>query len=50
VSAGAVLHEQKRAACLAAIEHDCAVTFVHNSRQYRIVPADLLTQVHEQER
>lgn len=39
---GEHIESQKRKACIAALEHRCRVTFVHNDKQYRVEPNDLL--------
>lgn len=45
--AGTSLHEQKRLACLCAIDHQCSVRFVHNDRVYLVNYITLRDQCNE---
>lgn len=44
---GTHIHEQKRLACLAAIENRCNVRFVHNDRVYLVSNIKLREQCRE---
>lgn len=47
---GAVLERMKQAACVAALQHRCDVTFVHNDLPFRVTFEALLGCVYEQEK
>ncbi len=46
-SAGQVLDNQYRNACLAAIEHRCNARFVHNDRVFLVRYDDLIVQCQQ---
>lgn len=48
-SPGKELEQQKRDACIAALENNCTVTFIHNARLFRVEPTTLADCVWQSE-
>ncbi len=42
---GTHIDSQQRLACMASIDHECDVKFVHNDKSYSVLFADLINAV-----
>jgi hypothetical protein len=42
VEPGAALFDMQRRACIAALDHNCVASFVHNDRRFSVDVSDIL--------